>query len=282
MVKLNKFRLKEESRPKTAFYASDYGKPALDLYFGLRGTPKTNPPQWYDVLKMSAGSGAEETLLQTLKDSGFVDEYYDQDWDGRVDFTREGVEIHGYMDAVTLDGEPVEIKTINNKNNFDIRRYSMNEPRENYVGQLAIYLDYLNTDRGWLLVCSIDGLHRFLFECVRLDGKRFKCGEVVVDLENEYKRWSSIYQTFLTNDSAKKQEYLWELRYKYPLEEIDWKTVGKTKIVKARNNQAVIGDWQVQYSNWKDLIIKLQGTAPGYSIEEINKIKEYTAGYTNW
>lgn len=275
-MQLSDLNLKIEPREKKSFWSSDFERPVLDLYFAFKGEPHTNPPNWYDTLKWGAGNGVEDSFIKILKDSGIIDESYDQKVDGRIEITRENVPITGYIDAITKDGYPVEIKSINNANYFDVKRYEAGEPRSNYVGQLSIYMDALGVDRGYLLVSSIDGLNRFLFECTR-DNNLFKCGETVVDLDKQYKRWSKLYHNnVLKSIQPKPTEYL----YKYPVDEIDWSEVSKSNISKARNDKKILGDYQVTYSNWKNKIIELQGTELGYTTEELKTIKEATDGYT--
>jgi len=253
---------------------------SLDLYLGLKGVPITNPPVWYETLRMGAGNGVEDAMLQILKDSRIVDPYYDQDFDGRVEMEREGVVIHGYMDAIRMDnGQPIEIKSINNKNAWDIRKYETGEPRESYIGQLSIYQDFLGKDTGHLFVSSVDGLSRFWFDNKRVsDTGDYQCGMTCVNIANEYKRWAKIKAMVDNNEKPD----IFEYRYKYPLESIDWANLSADKISKARTGKAVIGDWQVLYSPWKDLIVKLQGTELGYSLEELKYINKVTEGYTNW
>jgi len=278
-MKLSDFKVNLEQREKTAFYASDVYKPVLDLYFRFNGVEPTNPPHWYDTLKWGAGNGVEEAMLKVLKDSGFVEEEYDQKEHGRIDIEREGVEIHGYIDAISKDGLPIEIKSINNKNRFDIENYENGKPRQNYVGQLAVYMDALGVDRGYLLVSSIDGLHRFLLECEALDNRKYKCCNTEVDLDKVYKRWSRLWEHNITKDTIPKAT---EYTYKYSLKDMDWKTQSKTNITKARNGHKVLGDWQITYSPWKDKIIEMQEESIGYTPEEIIFIKEQTKGYTRW
>lgn len=279
---LNKLKIKIENRKKKAFYASDVGKSLLDLYFGFVAEPVTNPVAWYETMKWGAGSGMEDMLLRVLKDSDIVEGDYDQKEHGRIEIEREGIQIHGYMDAVTKEGIPIEIKSINNKNIFDIRNYESGNPRENYVGQLAVYMDALGVDLGYLFVSSIDGLHRWCLECKRIDKLKFKCGNVVVDLDKEYKRWSRLYKQ---NVEGKIVPDAFEYVYKLPLDEIDWRTVSKGDISKARNGNKVIGgkdSWRLTYSSWKDKIIGMQGVDIGYTREEMEFIKEKTQGYTTW
>lgn len=273
------FKVNFEDREKRAFYASDFNKPVLDLYFAFTGEPKTNPPEWYETLKWGAGKGVEEAMLKVLKDSGFVPPDYDQKEHGRIEVEREGIKINGYIDAKTFDGLPIEIKSINNANKYDIQKYENNFPRENYVGQLAIYMDSLGVDSGYLLVSSIDGLHRFLFECKKVGDRKYRCGNTEVDLDKEYKRWAKLYRGNIDPKICPKPtEYV----YKRDVGEIDWTKVSKTDISKARNNRKVIGDYQVVFSDWADKIIEMQGGSRGYSNEELDIIKEKTRGFTTW
>jgi len=276
LVKLTR---KIEQYDKNSFWASDFGKPLIEIYWNWKKEPYTNPPQWYDTLKWSAGKGVEEAMLQVLKDSDVVAEDYDQKEHGRIEMERNGIKVSGYCDALTKEGIPIEIKSINNANKFDIAKYEKGEPRENYVGQLAIYMDALGKDLGHLFVSSIDGLNRFWFECKRLDGRKFKCGNVEVDLDEQYKKWSKLKLEHIDKDIVPD---VFEIRYKYPIEEIEWGQVSKTDIGKARNGHKVLGDWNVSYSNWKHKLIELQGETEGYTPDELTRIKELTKGFTTW
>lgn len=272
-------KYEEERREKKAFYASDYGKLDIDLYFSFAGEKKTNPPEWNETLKWGAGKGVEEQMLKILKMNGVVKEDYTQEQHGRIEMIREDIQINGYIDAMTIDGLPIEIKSVNNANKFDVMKYDKGEPRENYVGQLAIYMDYLGVDKGYLFVSTIDGLHYYWFECIRIGKLKYKCGNTVVDLFNEYARWYVLYN----ENVLKKVPPECPIRYKIPVDEIDWTKVSKTDISKARTNQKVIGDpdsWKIQYSDWKDKIIELQGATLGYSDEELLKINLATKGYS--
>lgn len=276
---LEKLEFIEEDRDKKAFYASDINKSDLDLYFAFTKEPKTNPAKWYQTLKWGAGNGVEANMLTVLKMNGIVQKDYDQKTHGRIDIERAGVTIHGYIDAKTVDGLPIEIKSINNANKYDILKYERGEPKENYVGQLSVYMDALGVDRGYLFVASVDGLHYFWFECRRVRGRVYNCGKVTIDLDKQYERWSKL-MTY--NVDQKVMPNIWQYRYKYDVETLDWTTVSASAISKARNNKAVVGDWQVTYSSWKDRIIELQGTTHGYTDRELAIIKEKTQGYTTW
>lgn len=277
---LHKFKLKPREMKKEAFYASDVGKAILDLYYAFQKVEPTNPMEWNVMARMGAGKGAEEEMLTVFKYSGIVDEDYDQEKDGYIDIEREGVPIHGYMDAVTKDGYPIEIKTINNKNSFDIARYKDGKPRENYVGQLAIYMDALGVDTGYLFVISLDGLNYWWIECKKRTDGKYVCGKTVVDIDKEYKRWSRLYEQ---NIKKNVEPDCWEYVYKMDVKEVNWSSLSNDKISKARNNKAVIGgedSWKITYSPYKDKIIERQGVELGYTDKELEFIKDVTKGYS--
>lgn len=277
-LNLDTLEYTREEKVKDAFYASDVLRPAFELYHRFIGTKETNPIKWYDTLKMGAGNGVEEAMLRVLKDSGVVDKEYNQHEHGKVSYDKHGVPIHGRIDAITKQGIPIEIKSINNKNAWDIMSYENNMPRENYVGQLSVYMDYLGVDTGYLFVASVDGLNRFWFECKR-NGDVFTCGRVKFDLAKEIKRWKNLWDNHVV---PRVEPDPFEYIYKYKIEELDWKTISADKISKARNNKAVIGDYQVGWSGYKDLWISRQGETAGYTAEELIKINELTTGYSTW
>lgn len=270
---------KSEYKEKKNFYASDFGKPIYELYLKYKGIPETNPPKWSDTLKWGAGKGVETAMVDVLKQSGIVPQDYVQETHGGFKMEREGITISGYMDAKNMEGLPIEIKSINNKNAFDIMNYENKKPRENYVGQLSIYMDFLGVDKGFLFVASIDGLSTFWLECNKVGERLYQCGEIIVDLDKQYKQWSKLKTEYVDKDV---EPSVWQYVYKYDVDKIDWKTISAGDISKARNGKKVLGNWQISYSNFKDLIIEKQGATLGYSLEELEKINKATSGYTTW
>lgn len=283
MIDLNDLKFIQDDYQKKNFSASDFGKPLIDLYFAFTAEPVSNPPEWADTLKWGAGKGVEEQMLLILKMNNLVKEDYNQKQDGRIELKYKSIQINGYIDALSVNGIPLEIKSINNKNAYDIGKYESGTPRENYVGQLATYMEAKGEKRGFLFIASIDGLNHFWFECTSLGNGKYKCGTVTVDLYKEWDRWVELKGRIdLVKANAPYQEYLWEYVYKYPVAELDWHKISATDISKARNGHKVLGDWQVTYSPWKDTIVKLQGDTLGYTNEELSMIKEKTEGYTTW
>lgn len=279
---LERLITKNEINERHGIHCSDFGKSSVDLYFRMTNTPQTNPPTWHDKLKWGAGLGVEKEMLRVLKDSGIVPEEYDQDTHGVISKEIDGVTITGHMDGNTsLDktGIPIEIKSINNANKWDIKKYEQGNPRDNYVGQLSMYMYLTDSDTGHLFVASVDGINRFYFECKKISDGIYQCGNVTVDVKKEIERLIKLYKE---NVLLNKIPDIMEKRYKYPVEDIDWEKISSDKISKARNNRAVIGDWEVQYSPWKNLIVEMQGDTVGYTPEELKIINDKTSGYSTW
>lgn len=278
---LERLKINFEDREKKAFYAGDYGKTALDLYFAFTGEPKTNPPTWSDTLKWGAGRGVEEQMGIILKDSGIVKKDYDQKTHGRVEMERHGIKIHGYIDFKTKGGRPIECKSINNANKYDVLKYKRGEPRESYVGQIASYLEYTGKAEGALFVASIDGLNHWWLPVKRIKPGVYRCGKVTVDVDAEYKKWAYLYDTYIVPRKLP-EEFIMEAPYKYDVRTLDWRAQSQNAIRKARSGDSVIGDFRVKFSPWKDKILELQGVTPGYTNDELAYILEATAGYTTW
>lgn len=298
MIPILKFN--QEKRQRKNFHPTDSEKLEADIWCELKGIEPTNPPVWTDSLKWSAGKGVEEAMTKILKDNGNISTEYNQDIQESTKIEREGVVISMKFDALTKeselkcddnvlpqgktlklkDGEPLEIKSINNKNFFDIQKYIDNNPKSSYVMQLSMYLDALKQETGYLFVASIDGLNAFLFECKKIEAGIYQCGNTKVDIGAEYKRFAEINRKFLAGEEPNWFEEI----YKIPVEEIDWSKVSKGDISKARNNQKVIGSegkWKLDYSPFKDFILEKQGIKDrGYTEEEIEKIKLATKGYS--
>ena len=97
-----------------------------------------------------------------------------------------------------------------------------------------------------------------------------------INLEDVFKRWEKIY---VENILADKEPEI-EFQYKYDIDKINWAATSKSAIQKARANKAVIGDWRVLYSDFKNMIVKKQNTCLGYTDQELEKIKKLTDGYT--
>src|ERR1035437_3235607 len=308
-----KLKFSQEKKQRVNFYASDMEKSGVDITLEFQGVEPTNPPEWNDTLKWGAGKGVELAMVNILKQNGIVDSEFDQESLESTKIEREGVKISMKFDARVKEDmemetesiglpqnekvklnkdEVIEIKSINNKNSFDIQKYIDGYPRTNYVKQLACYLDALNMTRGHLFASSIDGLNFFWFVCEKQSEGVYKCGNTIVNITDEYKRFKTIW------DNLKKEidlgiygkiqvfnEPNWnEEIYKLPIEKVDWTKLSTTAISEERNNRKVFGSvnsWKILYSSYLDLILEKQKTKRGYTEAELEKIKELTAGYTS-
>jgi hypothetical protein len=276
-LSLKNLKTTSEDRERKAFYASDYGKSNLDLYFSWMNEPRTNPIKWKKELLFGSGNGVEENFLNILKHNGYVQEDYDQREHGRVEMYTHNIDINGYVDVILKDGTPMEIKASGSY--YNLKNTRNNTPRESYVGQLATYMEYLGKDKGYLFVASLDGSQAYLIECKKTDDYIYQCGETSVNLSTEWLRWAKLHQNHIIPEEMPD---IWEYRYKDDVDEIDWRGQTSSNISKARNNHIVLGDYQVHYSPWKDKIRKLQGDTKEYTEKEIMKIISKTKGYTNW
>lgn len=296
-----KLKLIDTKKERKNFYASDAQKLEADIWLELKGVEPTNPPEWNDSLKWAAGKGVELQMLKILKDNGHVPVEYDQENVPSLKIERYGITVSMRPDALTKkstlagdeialpqsvtfeleDGEPFEIKSINNKNSFDIQSYIDGYPRENYVMQLAFYMEALGKSRGYLFASAIDGLNVFLFSCNKLPDGRYQCANTIVDIDAEMKRFAEIWRKFQSGEEPNWKEEI----YKMPIEEIQWLTLSQTNISAARTNKKVVGSegsFKILYSSYCDLILEKQGISErGYTEAELEKIVAATKGYSS-
>jgi len=263
----------QEKKEKTSFWATEAETPVFDLYHKWIGTEVTNEISAEKTMMFNAAKMMELSLVETLDNMGLLKMPEDEQW--RIEGEREGVPVSGYVDAVFKDGSPLEIKSFYGY--YQIADLKAGKPKESYLKQLAIYMDFMDADKGVLIYIERGTGEMFEFILERVEGLKFRCNDIEFDLSDTYKRWARLYKNNIIPGVEPKSEY----RYKIPIEEIDWKTISNADISKARNGRKVISDhWSVQYSPYKDLIIEREGTGLGYTKEELAKIKELTKGYS--
>lgn len=305
---------KEERKNKRdSFWCTESETNFFDLYHKFKGTKETNPMTVEDAFGLGMRKKLEDAVVDNFKEMGiWIDPTPYEDREGnmieepdqhRVDMERNGVRITGYMDAIIKEktkfsnevidnleievGIPVEIKT--SYGLYQKKELQKGLPKLSYLKQLAQYMDFLSVKKGHLFQVHfekdliIDDIYQFTL--VR-DGDIFKCGIQEFNINDVYNRYKEVWDKYISKDIEPESEFT----YKYDLDSIDWKTISKTQISGARNNKAVIGDWQVKYSSYKDLIVKkeakkynkLKDQYLGYDDEELQKINEATKGYTTW
>lgn len=298
----------EEDHEKKSFWASDSEKMLFDIFHTWMGTEPTNPIEPETRMIFNAGKMMELAIVEVMEkaemlankfivdvgDNGKIGEAKAGDIVDvkpeqilrvptkeeqlRIEMERRGVPISGYVDAVLSDGTPVEIKSFYGA--YQSRDLEAGKPRTSYLKQLAIYMDYLGVNLGKLLYIDRGTGQMFEFDLTRQDDLTFQCNDIQFNLDNTYKRWELFYRDHILTKVEPPIEY----RYKIPPKEVNWKSLSRSDISKARNNRRVIGDhpWAVLYSPYKDLIVERQGTTLGYSSGELEEIKRLTAGFTNW
>lgn len=262
----------EDTHEKKSFWASDVEKPLFDLYHSFIGTKPTNPPDAEKMMMFTVGKMTEVALVETFLKMGLVATTEQE----HIQMEREGIPISGYIDVQFTDGVLGEIKSY--YGDYQSRELEAGKPKLSYLKQLAVYMDFKQATTGKLIYIHRGTGEMFEFILERV-GTIFTCRDIVFDITETYRRWAKLYNENILPKVEPKSEY----RYKIPLATIDWRTLSKSDIQKARNNQKVIGDgWQVQYSNYKDLLLAREGVQPGYTEAELQLINEATTGYTTW
>lgn len=276
---------KRGEHEKKSFWATDSERDRFDIYHAWIGTAPTNPMTVEDSLGLSTRKLFEDSLVNIMDDMGILIKPENTD-QHRIEMVREGVPISGYIDALirdTIDGKevivPVEVKTAYGK--FNAYDLEAGKPKTSYLKQLCTYMDFLGAEYGHLFIALFDELRVsqvYQFTVEKISNGVYACGDIVINMNAVYKRYAEIYNTYI----VPRVEPTPETRYKFDINEIDWTKQSADKISKARNNKAVIGDWQPKYSNYKNLWIQKEGSVDGYTDEEIAIIKEKTKNYTTW
>lgn len=269
-------------KKKTSFWASESETMAFDIYHRWMETPPTNPMDEEKMMMLKMRKLTEDAIVYYIKKTGKIIDRLTNDERCFFEWGPSKVPISGYPDLGILDDKEeiiIEVKTYyGGKQHSEIR---IGHIKEAYLKQLAIYMYHFKIKHGILLMVNQGTGERFEFELYLFDDKNpyhFICPDntIEINLESTFKRWEKIW----TENILPKVEPAIEYQYKYDIEKINWSEVSDGAIRKARNNQAVIGDWQIIYSDWKNLIVEKQNTCLGYSDSEVKRIKELTAGYS--
>lgn len=270
-----------QGKKKTSFWASESEVMAFDIYHRWKGTTPTNPITEEKLMMLKMRKLTEEAVVGLMRRSGFVIERLTNAERCLIEWGEHKTPISGYPDlGVGIDKEEivVEIKTYyGNHQDSEIRNGRV---KTSYLKQLAMYMYYFKLPHGILLLINQGTGLRTEFELYN-EGKNpyhFICPDntMEINLKDTFERFEKIWVENILTDKEPEIEY----QYKYDIHKIDWGTTSSSKISKARQNKAVIGDWQVTYSDFKNLIVEKQGTCLGYSKEELAYIKENTVGYS--
>lgn len=262
-----------EKRDMTCFHAADCEKNVFDLYHSLIGTPPTNPPDIFSLNRFLQGELAEHAQYLLLDEMGQVKHGGEKQYE--IDEVWNGIRIIGHPDFILKDDTIVEVKSW--WGYYNEQELKAGRPKTNYLKQLAVYMFFLKVKEGALYMVPLEPSEKFQFPLTQISPGVFKCGDIQFDITQEFFRWKRLWEKNVLPRIEPKSEY----RYKTPLAEINWATVPKSTVTEVRMGRKVVGDWQVAYSNYKDLIVKQEGTTLGYSLEELALINKLTAGYTS-
>jgi len=259
-------------KEKDSFWASESETMLFDIYHRWKRTKPSNPIKAESKVLMNAGKMMEEALVEQWTEAGIVQKNEEQI---HIRMDRLGVPISGYIDAVHVDGYPIEVKTFYGW--YQTKELEKGKARESYLKQLAIYMDALDQDKGKLFYMERGSGKMFEFTLHRINEKQFLCGDIGFNLHDTYQRWQDLYTNHVLPSQEPEPDYL----YKVPPSQIDWSKISKTDVKKARANQKVIGEhaWAINYSQYKDLILQRQGVKPGYTIDELIEIKKYSQAF---
>lgn len=270
------------TKPKTSFWASESESMAFDIYHKWMGTEPTNPMGGETVAMLMMRKMTELAITSLLRKSSILVKRFSNEERVYFKWGKHKIPVSGYPDAgVYIDGEValVEIKTYYGQHNHI--EVTAGRVRLGYLKQLAIYMFYFKVKHGILLMVNQGTGEMTEFDLYQKDSDplHFFCpdNEIEFTLKDTFERWEKIY----AENILPKKEPAIEYQYKYDIYSLDWSKVSTTDISKARNGKKVLGDWQVKYSEYKDLIISRQGTTPGYSNEELDYIRKVTTGYSD-
>jgi len=200
VLKENKERSKYRNGPRDHFWASDVYKCKRQLFYEFKDVPKKDLDA-RALLIFKAGDAFHDLIKNYLWRTGVL-----RQEEARLPETaREELNLTGRFDAMvstTPEGERelVEIKSISHFGFED-----MAEPKEEWVGQLTIYMHYLNVKKGIIFAVNKNTSQMKQFE-VPYSEKEFK--KVVKYFKNVEK--------YIKKDKEPKRPYArdsWQCRY---------------------------------------------------------------------
>jgi len=268
-------------KKKSTFWASESEIMAFEIFHRWIGTKPTNPISEEKLMMLKMRKLTEEAVILFLRKSGKLIERFSNDERCFFEWGKHKVPISGYPDAgIEINGEEIIVEVKTYYGGFQHSRVRIGDVKTSYLSQLAIYLYHLKIKRGILLMINQGTGERYEYDLYQTGDNphHFICPDntVEIDLERVFKRFEKIWIENVKPGIEPKIEYL----YKYPVDKINWDNVSSSIISKARNDKSVHGDWQIKYSDFKDMIVKKQGTCLGYSEKELEIIRKVTTGYS--
>jgi hypothetical protein len=276
-------------RDRRSFYASELTKDARDLFWRLTGVPETNPSDLVSKIRMGLGSAIEGYIVQQLKAGSL----YGLKFLGtQIPIGgSEPVKVDGYLDGLVEDEQGnkyvIEVKS---KWGWGASFFMRDlDPGESYMAQMGYYLRDLSakgvTNKGIFIFVPIgdDTFGDLVAIYCEYDS--------TTDTVRAYSSENTQGETRPLNISLQLGPVLQKLKdtegyvqrnelppvdkqYKYPLTPDVLAAASDAAIKKAAANEKVLGDWEISYSSFKAMHMQLQGTAGGYSEDELALLNE--------
>ena len=199
------FEQAQERHPKNSFWPSDSETPFFTLYHAFKNSKKTPPPLARQLI-WDVGNRCEDAILERLKDS--VEQAQE-----RIEMEREGCKITGNCDAFMVDGTVLEVKSMHGcMHNKELKA---GKPKTSYLKQLCMYIDGFGAMKGVLFHVDKGSGYQYEFEVEQAGDKVYKCGDIVIDLNETYKRYADFKKRFLDPDIEPPLDYdaKWQIEW---------------------------------------------------------------------
>jgi len=149
---IDKFYLDKEKgkRAQTSFYISEAGKCPRQIFFKFKQAPKKELDA--NILRLfDHGEHMHKLIMKPLLSTRDIHVVASE-----VDIPPQEI-VHGRADAVLSDGKELFVLDIKSMNSMIFR--TLQEPKEENVMQLQLYLHYFKISKGLLLYVDKDGLN---------------------------------------------------------------------------------------------------------------------------
>lgn len=278
-------------RDKRGWYASGLLSNARDLYWAATGEKETNPTDLTGNLRMLVGKAIERELTEKVLNNLHWFGLHAFGGSAQIPIGGSDPAVDGYLDGLLVErsadgsfGKPwvLEVKV---KTGFgaDLFKAECN-PGPEYLAQMGYYLRDLSakgkTDRGIFLFVLVSD--KSFGEMIEVECKYDQATETVtaykathIGGDEKALNFSLEMKPVLARLRAVEQAVRSgvlppsEHRYKHPLTPAFLASVSDAQLKKACDGQKVLGDWQIQYSRYKEKHLEAEGTQLGYSDAEL-------------
>jgi len=312
---------RNETHVKKSFWASDCLKPLNELFWAWTNVPKTNLVSPEKMAMFDIGKLCELHIIRRLQKIGFAadlesDEdiatvekalkkalFFAKEKDEfgcrqiRMEMEREYVPVTGYLDGISLRGEPIEVKsTRSTKYIKDVA--TGKPPQVEHLYQLCCYMDFTGSDVGWLIVTSRPDGAIMIVKVEKIGSQVYSTTShslgmpeesepidfdpndenaevienVIVDLGEEFRRWRRLYEDHIHTNKEPELEFEYRPDVTKALLDSYVMNNGNTmKIKKAIKGDRILQahGWKPLYCDWRDLWIEKEAAQKGVKPAEL-------------